>query len=668
MPTLAVTLVLTDRKLQGTHRARRWGIAAAGLLAGAVAGHRALPRLVAGRIQAMLAARGLPDARVEVSGLGFDHLRLTGVTLGEGLDLGELEIDAGISALWRPRIHEVTIRGAELSAAALDRLAQRGHGGPAGGPAGDLPFEVVRIVDGHLAIGGARVAVSGTLAAAGPAVELTATSDRVVVGPAVVRDVRASLRDTGSGLRACATGRIGPATARACTTLPRTLDGLRALRALDATWTAAADRRAGLAGLAASGPRHPGVGRPRRAPRGPRRADRGRAGRRRARRPRREPLGRSRGQPGVAPARRPRHGPGRPAGVPRPHLAHQRARRPRPVRRPARPGRRRGPRDPAPADRRGRARRGDSPPRDHERGHERDHERDRADAIDLAGPSLAAFDADRAIAVDGHLALPRTLRWAARAARIGGAQLRAPSGTLVAGRALQWRAAEARWAGASILGPAGAVEFGAPTRGTATWTAITGLGPIDLGAGELRAHRAGAAWTLDAGRSQALGGELTVEPIDAAVGRPLDLVIHVRGVDLHRVLASFAHGRADGRGALDGEIAIRIAGTGASLQHAALRARPRGTLQLSDPAWRSQASASATGLALHQRIAATLAEFEYLRLAAVLHPAGSDPDVQITTAGRGKRIAQDLDLTINLRGVRGAARLWPFAQSLRSKP
>lgn len=655
MSTLAVILVLTDRKLQGTRRARRWGIAAAGLLAGAAAGHRALPRLVAGRIQAMLAARGLPDARVEVSGLGLDHLRLTGVTLGDGLDLGELELDAGISALWRPRIHEVTIRGAELSAAALDRLVQRGRGG---GPAGDLPFEVVRIVDGNVTIGGARVAVSGTLAAAGPAVELTATSDRVALGPAVVRDVRASLHDTGSGLRACATGRIGSAIARACTTLPRTLDGLRALRALDATWTAAAEGGQGwqlqgrgtlawagsvelrdahveltaaaldsgdlavrgatlavdLAGNLASLQLDV---------RGTARADRlelhGRAALTTARDVRVPFAGRLALVDGVVHAtpRQPIVAAARDATI---HL----------------PG--------------------------HDRGQLA------GTTVELAGPSLAALDADRTIAVDAGFALPRTLRWAARAARIGGAQLRAPSGTLVAGRTLQWRAAEARWAGASIRGPAGTVELGAPTRHTATWTAITGPGPIELGAGELRAHRARAGWTLDAGRSQALGGELTLEPVDTAPDRPLDLVIHVRGVELHRVLASFAHGHADGRGALDGELAIRIAGTGASLQHAALRARPRGTLQLSDPAWRSRASASATGFALHQRVAATLADFEYLRLAAVLQPAGSDPDLQITTQGRGKRIAQDLDLTINVRGVRGAARRWPFAQSQRSKP
>ena len=57
-----------------------------------------------------------------------------------------------------------------------------------------------------------------------------------------------------------------------------------------------------------------------------------------------------------------------------------------------------------------------------------------------------------------------------------------------------------------------------------------------------------------------------------------------------------------------------------------------------------------------------------VRLAAVLHPAGSDPDLQITVQGRGKRIAQDLDLTINLRGLRSAAHRPSFARTPRTKP
>ncbi|HEX3475437.1 MAG TPA: YdbH domain-containing protein [Kofleriaceae bacterium] len=626
-------------------------IAVAGLLAGAAVYHCAVPALVARRIEAMLAARGFPAASVAVSGLGLDHLRLTGVSLGDGLELGAIEIDAGISVLWRPRIHQVTIRGAALSAAALDRLAPRATAPPAG----DLPFDVVRIVDATLTLGGARLAVSGTVAPAGPSVDLTATSDAVALGPAVARDVRASIRDDAGALRACAAGRVGAAAVEICAALPRSLDALRTLRAVDARWTAAADgwQLQGRGALAWTGgvelrDGHAELTAP---------ALRGRGATVRGAAIAADLTGRLSSLQldvrGVAQAEQLELRDGAALTTARglrvPFVAQLalvdgalRATPRRPVIATARSAsiETLGPTS-------------GQPP---------------GGAVELAGPSLAAFDADRPIAIDARLAPPRTLRWSASAARIGGAELRAPSGTLIARRTLQWRAAEARWAGLRIREPSGTVELGASSRHTAAWTAITGPGPIEIGAGELRAHHSPAGWSLDAGRAQALGGELAVEPAAAAPDRPLDVVIRAHDLALHRVLGSLAPGHADGSGALDGELALRLTATGASLQRAMLHARPRGTVQLSDPAWRAQVSASATGFALHQRIAATLADFEYLRLAAVLHPAGSDPDLQITVQGRGKRIAQDLDLTINLHGLRSAARRPSFARTPRTQP
>jgi hypothetical protein len=639
---LAVKPVLTGRSFQGSHRARRWSIAVAGLLAGAAVVHHVVPALVAHRIEAMLAAHGFPAARVAVSGLGLDHLRLTGVSLGDGLELGAIEIDAGISALWRPRIHQITIRGAELSAAALDDLALCGTAEPAG----SLAFDVVRIDDAALVLGGARIAISGTVAPGVPSVDLTAVSDAVPLGPAVARDVHASLHDAGAGLRACAAGRVGAAAVEVCAALPRSFGALRNLRAVDASWTAAADgwQLDGRGTLAWAGgvelrghvdltapALHTGGALVRSASVA---AD-------------------------VAGSLSALHFDVR--GIAQAEQLELRERAAITTARGVRVpfvGRlalvdgalRATPRWPVVATARGASIR-------------------TADAVvELVEPSFAAFDADRTVAIDAHLAPTRALRWSASAARIGGAELRAPSGTLVARRTLRWRAADARWAGGRVRDPAGTVEFSTSTRYTATWTAITGPGPIELGAGELRAHRSQAGWSLDEGRARALGGELVVEPATAVHDRPLDLVIHARNLELHRVLGSLARGHADGSGALDGELALRITDAGASLQRAVLSARPLGTLQLSDPAWRAQVSASVTGFALHQRIVATLADFEYLRLAAVVHPEGSDPDLQITVRGHGKRIAQDLDLTINLRGIRSAVRRLPFAQSPRSKP
>ena len=617
------------------------------MLAGASVYHCVVPALVARRIEAMLAARGFSGASVAVSGLGLDHLRLTGVTLGDGLALGAIEIDAGISVLWQPRIHQVTIRGAELSAEALDHLTASGTGEPTG----DLPFDVVRIADAALSLGGARLAVSGTIAPAGPSVDLTVASDAVALGPAVARDVHASIRGDAGALRACAAGRVGSAAVEICAALPRSLGALRALRAVDARWTVAADgwqlqgrgalswtdgvelrschaeltaqalhgRGATVRGASIAADLAGSLSSLQLEVRGVAQAEQLEL----------------RDGGALTTAR----------GLRVPFVGQLalvdgalRATPHRPVVATARSASIEPP--------------GQTP----------------GSAVELAGPSLAAFDADRTVTIDARLAPPRTLRWSASAARIGGAELRAPSGTLIARRTLQLRAAEARWAGLRIREPAGTVELGASTRHTARWAAITGPGPIEVGAGELRAHHSQAGWSLDEGRAEALGGELVVEPAAAAPDRPFDLVIHAQDLALHRVLGSVARGHADGSGALDGELALRLAAGGASLQRAVLHGRPRGTVQLSDPAWRAQVSASATGFALHQRIAATLADFEYLRLAAVLQPAGSDPDLQITVQGRGKRIAQDLDLTINLRGLRSAARRPSFAHTPRTKP
>ncbi|HEX3757074.1 MAG TPA: hypothetical protein VHW23_00140, partial [Kofleriaceae bacterium] len=462
---------------------------------------------IAATIEAMLAERGFPAARVAVSDLGLDHLQLTHVALGDGLALGTVDLDAGISLLWRQRIHQITIRGAELSAAALDRLtaASSGGSGRSGGPAGELPFDVVRIASAALTVAGARIAVSGTIAPAGGAVDLTASSDAVPLGPAVARDVRATLHDDADALRACAAGHVGAAEVEVCAALPRSLAALRTLRAVDTSWTATADgwRLDGGGTLAwASGVEL-------------------RAGHAELTAPVLHG-GDAAGDAIVHGAAIHAELTGRLAaleldvrGTAQADQLQLRERgaltTARGVRAPF-AGRlalvdgalRATPRRPVIATARTASVR-------------------TADAeVELTGPRLAAFDAGRPIVLaprlDAVLAPPPALRWSAAAARIGGAELRAPSGTL-ARHTLRWRAAEARWAGMQVRDPAGTVELGATTRHTATWTAITGPGPIELGAGELRAHRSPAGWAIDDGRATALGGELVAEPAAAAPDR-----------------------------------------------------------------------------------------------------------------------------------------------------
>ncbi|HEX7844124.1 MAG TPA: hypothetical protein VF469_41900, partial [Kofleriaceae bacterium] len=245
--------MLSSRGTSSPSCARRWWIAIAAaaitVAGGSLAYRRVLPGLVGRRVERMLAAHGFPGAHVGATHLGLHHLRLEDVALGDGLAIGAIEIDAGVSLLWRTRIHQITLRDATLSARQSDRLAPSlvpSLGGPAS--ASELPFDVVRIERGTVMLGDVRAAVSGTIAqqAGGLSVDLQATSERVALGEIELGGVRASLRSAGAGagqLRACITGRVAggiDATVEACGTVPAAPGELRALGAVDATFAATA--------------------------------------------------------------------------------------------------------------------------------------------------------------------------------------------------------------------------------------------------------------------------------------------------------------------------------------------------------------------------------------------------------------------------------------------
>jgi len=75
-----------------------------------------------------------------------------------------------------------------------------------------------------------------------------------------------------------------------------------------------------------------------------------------------------------------------------------------------------------------------------------------------------------------------------------------------------------------------------------------------------------------------------------------------------------------------------------------------------DAAWANRLTASIHGVEVHRRIENALSDFAYDRLALVVRAPGSDPDATLVLHGRGKRVAQELAITVNLRGVRTTAR------------
>jgi hypothetical protein len=130
---------------------------------------------------------------------------------------------------------------------------------------------------------------------------------------------------------------------------------------------------------------------------------------------------------------------------------------------------------------------------------------------------------------------------------------------------------------------------------------------------------------------------------------PAELVVTARGLELGRLLPRRA---VAATARLDGEIALRLDGSGVTFVRGELHARGRGTIRVRDPALRGRASKLA-GLEqrLEQRLVGALADFEHTTLAAVLAPRGSEPELRVIARGRGSRVPQELDLAINFRGV-----------------
>ncbi|MEO8704250.1 MAG: hypothetical protein ABI867_29625, partial [Kofleriaceae bacterium] len=193
------------------NRPRRIAITLALAVAGcsaALAYGIAVPELVAWKLRRELADRGLANARFRIVSVGLDRLALADVELRPGLHLGEVELDAGISLLWRDA-ERITVRRARIT---RDTLA--GEGSSA---LGALPFRWLRLEDSVLVVEGVDVAIAGTFAVGEPpaSAEATARLPVLTIGTVTLRDVVIRLH---AG-RACATARAETAEVDACAML-----------------------------------------------------------------------------------------------------------------------------------------------------------------------------------------------------------------------------------------------------------------------------------------------------------------------------------------------------------------------------------------------------------------------------------------------------------------
>ena len=167
-----------------------------------------------------------------------------------------------------------------------------------------------------------------------------------------------------------------------------------------------------------------------------------------------------------------------------------------------------------------------------------------------------------------------------------------------------------------------------------TWSAVAGL-PLEIGAGSLTMSFDDALVT--SGHVRVLDGELVLAPFSLRSG---NATVRIDGLSVARVATLVSRGRVAGTGALDGEVILDHDGAGFRLQRAAIHTRAAGQLHMSP------------GLI---QIAHAISDFDYDHLTCEVQPAGHDPEAIISIHGYGMRSRQELELTINVRGVRALA-------------
>jgi hypothetical protein len=287
---------------------------------------------------------------------------------------------------------------------------------------------------------------------------------------------------------------------------------------------------------------------------------------------------------------------------------------------------------------------------------------------------LVAGDASvRSLA--GTIARDGTIEWLADHARWREATARALAGRIATSGDVEVHAELVRWRDAEMSGPTvtlsnGVVMWSARsvTRGSLALDDIAGTSTLDagthlvswataragklaFGAGIFNLASKGDRISITRGSVTAYGGLITLArttPLESA------LVLDVRGVRLAAILGAFSD-RAGGTGSLDGSMVVRDG----EIERIDLSSRARGTFQVGDRSWVDQAVASlaAGAVGVRERIGGALADFAFTRLAVVLASSTNGPTLRVTVHGTGRRVPQELDLVVNVRGLREAAQV-----------
>ena len=203
-----------------------------------------------------------------------------------------------------------------------------------------------------------------------------------------------------------------------------------------------------------------------------------------------------------------------------------------------------------------------------------------------------------------------------------------------------------------------------------TWERLE-LGGVKLEAGSaaLAFARPGDVLVRDM-RVALAGGQVEVAPVRFAWEAPdLALDLRVRGIELAQVLSAATSGRITGDGKLDGRIALRVKlgdDRRIELGDGRLASRGPGVLRVQmnaeDPDSSPKLGDLLDGTYIRRRVLAAMEDFEYRRLTMNVSDEGTSR-VRARVVGRGKRMPQELDMTLNFRGVQPlldhAVRFWP---------
>lgn len=176
---------------------------------------------------------------------------------------------------------------------------------------------------------------------------------------------------------------------------------------------------------------------------------------------------------------------------------------------------------------------------------------------------------------------------------------------------------------------------------------------------QLRRSRGGALRIAGA-ELEAFGGTLRARPFSIRRGQKrASLVLAATGLDLARLVPRISRGRADGRGRIGGELMATLGWAGRPelrIDRAHLRAAGSGRITIRDRAVIARLVA-ATGREplrdLGERLAAALGDFAFFDLELDLPPRAAAPSrlLRLHLRGRGVKVQQELDLTVNLRGL-----------------